>query len=136
MKLAIATTTTRANVDSLLAAAQVPEFDVIAAGDDVVAKKPAPDIFLHALDALGLPASNAIALEDSINGLASARGAGLACVVTPSAYGDAGPFPGAAAVLTDLGEEHAPATTLAGRPPPRGIADLAWLATLADSEVS
>jgi HAD superfamily hydrolase (TIGR01509 family) len=131
MLLAIATTTTRANVHSLLAAAQqLPEFDVIAAGDDVAAKKPAPDIFLHALSRLGVPASNAIALEDSINGLASARGAGLACVITPSVYGDAGPFPGAAAVLTDLGEAHAPATTLAGPPPPQGVADLAWLSTL------
>jgi HAD superfamily hydrolase (TIGR01509 family) len=132
MLLAIATTTTRANVDSLLAAAQpLPEFDVIAAGDDVAAKKPAPDIFLHALATLGVSASAAVALEDSINGLASARGAGLACVITPSAYGDPGPFPGAAAVLSDLGEEHAPAMTLAGPPPPRGIADLAWLVMLA-----
>jgi HAD superfamily hydrolase (TIGR01509 family) len=135
VKRAIATTTTRANIDSLLATTQdVPPFDVIAAGDDAAAKKPAPDIYLHALAALGLPASEAIALEDSINGLASARGAGLACVVTPSAYGDAGPFPGAAAVITNLGEHDAPANVLAGPPPPGGIADLAWLETLARKE--
>ena len=129
--LAIATTTSRDNIHSLLTAAgNLPPFDVIAAGDDVPAKKPAPDIYLHALSALGVPASAAVALEDSINGLASARGAGLACVVTPSAYGDTGPFPGAAAVLTNLGEQDAPAHVLSGPVLPRGIADLAWLGSL------
>ena len=50
------------------------------------AKKPAPDVFLLALARLGLSADTALAIEDSENGILSARAAGLAVVVTPSAY--------------------------------------------------
>jgi len=132
LKLAIATTTSRPNVDALLAAAgPLPQFDVIAAGDAVAAKKPAPDVFLLALRGLGLPASACLALEDTANGLASARGAGLRCVVTVSAYGGRGPFAEAASVVTGLGEPEAPAAVLAGPALPHGIVDLAWLEGLA-----
>jgi HAD superfamily hydrolase (TIGR01509 family) len=134
LRLAIATTTSRPNVDALLAAAApLPTFDVIAAGDDVPEKKPAPDIYLLALRALGLPAAACLAFEDSINGLRSAHGAGLRCVVTVSAYGGAGPFPGAAAVLPHLGEVEQPTEVVSGPALPGGVADLAWLTTLGDS---
>jgi HAD superfamily hydrolase (TIGR01509 family) len=90
LRLAIATTTTRANVDALLEATfrRPPEtvFEVIAAGDEVAAKKPAPDVYLCALQRLGLPAEACIAFEDSRAGLASARAAGLRVVLTPSEY--------------------------------------------------
>jgi len=135
LRLAIATTTSRPNVDALLkAAAPLPAFDVIAAGDEVPAKKPAPDVFLAALRDLGLPASDCVAFEDTANGLASARGAGLRCVVTCSAYGGTGPFAGAAAVVSHLGDADTPATLLAGPKLPCGIADLPWLASLGDAE--
>jgi HAD superfamily hydrolase (TIGR01509 family) len=103
LRLAIATTTSRANVDALLAAcAPLPTFDVIAAGDEVSRKKPAPDIYNAALSRLGLPADACLAIEDTENGLRSAVGAGLRCVMTLSAYGGAGPFGGAALVVPDL----------------------------------
>ena len=131
VKLAIATTTSQPNVAALLAAcAPIPPIDVIAAGDDVPAKKPAPDIYALALQRLGLPAQHCIAVEDTPNGLRSATGAGLRCLVTVSAYGGPGPFPGAAAVLSDLGEPGAPGTVLAGPAPPAGIADLDYLDAL------
>ena len=115
MRLAIATTTSRPNVEALLAAAApLPDFDVIAAGDEVPAKKPAPDVYLLALRELGLPASACLAFEDTVNGLVSAHGAGLRCVVTVSAYGGAGPFQGAASVLTHLGDAGTPAEVLSG----------------------
>jgi HAD superfamily hydrolase (TIGR01509 family) len=130
--LAIATTTSRPNVEALLAAAApLPAFDVIAAGDEVPAKKPAPDVYLLALRTLGLPASACLAFEDTINGLVSASGAGLRCVVTVSAYGGGGPFPGAASVLTHLGDSGAPAAVLSGPRLPGDVADLAWLSSLA-----
>jgi HAD superfamily hydrolase (TIGR01509 family) len=133
LKLAIATTTSRPNVDALLAAAgPLPAFDVIAAGDEVAAKKPAPDVFQLALRGLGLPASSCLAFEDTANGLASARGAGLPCVVTVSAYGGRGPCAEAAAVVTHLGDPEAPAAALAGPALPAGIVDLAWLAGLVE----
>jgi HAD superfamily hydrolase (TIGR01509 family) len=102
-RLAIATTTSAENVEALLAAcAPLPAFDVIAAGDEVPAKKPAPDIYTLALSRLGLPAEACIAIEDTENGVRAATGAGLRCVVTTSLYGGNGPFPTAAAVVGDL----------------------------------
>lgn len=90
LKVAVATTTNRPNVDALCAATwgqpASDVFDVIAAGDEVKAKKPAPDVFLLALERLGLPAGDCIAFEDSRNGVRSALGADLRVLVTPSAY--------------------------------------------------
>ncbi len=88
LRLAIATTTSRANVDALLAATLATNpFEVIAAGDEVPAKKPSPDIYHLALSRLGLPATACIALEDTQNGLTAATRAGLRTVITPSLYG-------------------------------------------------
>lgn len=119
LRLAVATTTSRPNVEALaLATFGVPAteiFDVLACGDEVPTKKPAPDVYLLALDRLGLPPGAALALEDSGNGLRAARAAGLACVVSPSAYTEEDDFAGAAAVVADFA----------------GIADLAALARLA-----
>lgn len=90
LKLAVATTTNLPNVAALTRACWGAEpeavFDVIAAGDEVKAKKPAPDVFLLALERLGLPASAAVAFEDSRAGLASAQAAGLRVLITPSVY--------------------------------------------------
>lgn len=88
--IAVATTTSRPNVEALsLALFGQPAgavFDVIAAGDEVAAKKPAPDVYRLALGRLGLTPADAVAFEDSLNGLRSAQGAGLACVVAAGAY--------------------------------------------------
>lgn len=103
VRLAIATTTSRANVDALLAATLGRNpFEVIAAGDEVAAKKPEPDVYLLALQRLNLPASFCIALEDTKNGVRSAVAAGIECVVTMSIYGGQGPFLGASAVVPGL----------------------------------
>lgn len=106
LRLAVATTTSRPNVESLAAAAwgrpADAVFDVIAAGDEVAAKKPAPDIYRLALDRLGLDAARCLAFEDSRNGLLAARGAGLATIVTPSTYTAHESFEGAEQVLPDL----------------------------------
>ena len=61
-------------------------FDVIAAGDVVRRKKPAPDIYHHALACLGVPAGACIAFEDSAIGLRAAKEAGLFTVVTPTEW--------------------------------------------------
>ena len=106
LQLAIATTTSPANVEGLVQAIwgrpATAVFDVIAAGDEVAAKKPAPDVFLLALHRLGLPASEAVAFEDSRNGLLSALGAGLRVVLTPSLYTDTDDASGATLHLPDL----------------------------------
>jgi HAD superfamily hydrolase (TIGR01509 family) len=70
-RLAIATTTTPANIDALLGATFDDGgeglFEVICAGDTVRNKKPAPDIYLRALDELELSGGDCIAIEDSRN---------------------------------------------------------------------
>ena len=130
--LAIATTTSPANVEALLTATLGSDclgwFTAIAAGDAVAAKKPAPDIYLLALSQLGLPAAECLAFEDTANGLVSARAAGIRTVITMSAFGDPGPFPDALAVVDHLGEPGMPCRVLAGSPIENGYVDLAALA--------
>lgn len=107
VRLAIATTTTRANVEALLATvdSHAPGwFDVIAAGDDVARKKPAPDVYEFALQCLGLPAATCVAFEDSANGLRAAKSAGLFTVVTPCYWTRNEDFTAADLVLHTLGD--------------------------------
>ncbi len=118
IRLAIATTTTPANVTALLThtlgAESLSWFEVIAAGDIVPAKKPAPDIYDYALAEMRLRASDCLAFEDSYNGIRSARGAGIKTVITVNGYTQHDDFTGAALVLSDMGEPDAPAGILAG----------------------
>lgn len=137
LRLAIATTTTPENVTALLThtlgAEGVNWFEVIAAGDIVPAKKPAPDIYVWALAKLGLKAGACLAFEDSENGLNSALGAGLRTVVTINDYTADHDFSGALAVLSDLGEPSEPFNRLDphGVSGERGVVDLAWLRRVA-----
>lgn len=62
------------------------DFEVVITGADVSEKKPHPGCYLQALEAMGLGADRVVAVEDSATGLASARGAGLACVVVVNDY--------------------------------------------------
>ena len=117
--LAIATTTTPANVESLLKStlgAEAPQrFHTIGAGDIVSHKKPAADIYTYVLGQLGLPAADCLAIEDSANGLQSARGAGLATIITQTEYTKGQDFSAALRVLDHLGETASPAHVLQGQ---------------------
>ena len=134
LRLAVASTTTPENVTALLSATigehSVAWFDVIAAGDVVPNKKPAPDIFRYALDRLGLVAAECLAIEDSESGLASAMGAGLATVITVNAATRHHDFTGAAIVLSDLGEPGRGFEVLAGDAAGASFVDLAFLRRL------
>lgn len=105
-RLAIATTTTPANIDALFSAsfgdAENDLFEVICAGDSVPNKKPAPDVYLKALEELGLPAASCVAIEDSRNGLLSAVAAGISTIVTPGIYTVGEDFGEAACIVDDL----------------------------------
>jgi HAD superfamily hydrolase (TIGR01509 family) len=111
-RLAIASTTTAVNVDALLQAAfgarGLEMFTVIACGDQVRAKKPAPDIYRLALRTLDLDADRAVAFEDSVNGLRAAVGAGLWTVVTPTFWTEDHDFSAAGLVLPHLGDPTRP----------------------------
>jgi HAD superfamily hydrolase (TIGR01509 family) len=112
LKLAIASTTTPANVEALLTAAlgrgAMSWFTTIASGDIVANKKPAPDIYRLALQGLRLPAERCIAFEDSVNGLRAARAAGLFTVVTPTRWNVGQDFSDAQVVLGSLEEIDLP----------------------------
>ncbi len=105
-RLAIATTTTPANLDALLEATlgDIGQglFEVICAGDSVPNKKPAPDVYFKALEELDLPGSSCVAIEDSRNGLLSACAAGITTIVTPSIYTCDENFEEAALVIENL----------------------------------
>jgi beta-phosphoglucomutase-like phosphatase (HAD superfamily) len=118
LRLAIATTTTPANVNALLGASLGPDgvdwFEVIGAGDVVPRKKPAPDIYGYVLEKMGLTPADCVAFEDSENGLKSAMGANLKTVVTVNDYTADHDFTGAAVVLDHFGEPDQPFRVLAG----------------------
>ncbi|MEW8431070.1 MAG: HAD family hydrolase, partial [gamma proteobacterium symbiont of Ctena orbiculata] len=113
LRLAIATTTTPANVGALLQHSLHPEaeswFEVIAAGDIVAAKKPAPDIYLWAMQRMQLQADACLALEDSHNGVQSAHHAAIdSILVTTNGYTAEDDFSGATLVIDQFGEPDQP----------------------------
>ena len=118
LRLAISTTTTPENVEALLTYTLGKEsmdwFEVIAAGDIVPAKKPAPDIYDFALEKMDLKAEQCIAFEDSRNGILSSLGANLKTVIAINDYTKDHDFSGAVIVLDQYGEVDAPFTVLEG----------------------
>jgi HAD superfamily hydrolase (TIGR01509 family) len=112
LRLGIASTTTSANVSALIGAQFGADawnwFEAMACGDVVANKKPAPDIYARALGMLRLPAQDCVAFEDSVNGLRSAKAAGLYTVVTPTVWSEGQDFGGADLLLRSLGDEAAP----------------------------
>lgn len=105
LRLAIASSSKRENVVGLLRANLGPKadtwFEVIASGDVVAAKKPAPDLYRWTLEALDLPPRDCLAVEDSSHGLAASLAAGIPTVVTVSDYTIHENFDGARMVLHD-----------------------------------
>lgn len=131
LQLAIATTTSRSNLDALLGSAfgadEAMEFAAIVTGEDVGRKKPDPEAYRLALERLRRRADECVAFEDSRNGVRAAQGAGLPVVVTPGIYTDHENFDEAECVVSDLGEPGRPLRHLAGWRPAGGVIDLAAL---------
>ncbi len=102
IRQAITSTTGRANAAALLelhfGAAWHERFPVSICAEDVVRKKPDPEVFLRALQALDLSPLEAIAIEDSPGGVAAARAAELPVIVPRSAYFAHATLEGAAAI--------------------------------------
>ncbi|MFZ2361205.1 MAG: HAD family phosphatase [Anaerolineae bacterium] len=111
---AVASSSERATIDRLLAAAGLAQrFAASAAGDEVARGKPAPDIFLLAAQRLGVEPARCLVLEDSNPGAQAAHAAGMAVIVVPDLTPPSAEAAAlAAAILPDL---HAVQTWLAQR---------------------
>lgn len=111
LRLALATTTSEANLDPLfspvLGARWKVLFDAIVTGDVTARKKPAPDVYLEALKRLGLRATQAIAFEDSRAGVEAACAAGIAVIAVPSRWLAGDDLSGADLVFEHLGDAGA-----------------------------
>ena len=100
VRLAVATTGSRAWVVPLLDRLfGADRFSPVITGDDVDVRKPDPSAYLQALAPLDLDPTEALAVEDSANGLAAAAAAGLTCVVVVNDYTSDHSFDDAALVV-------------------------------------
>ncbi|KNC20175.1 haloacid dehalogenase [Arthrobacter sp. RIT-PI-e] len=134
--LAVASTSAEPAVRAVLTHAvgeSLAEHFAVFAGDVVPAKKPAPDIYLLALQELGVSADDAIVVEDSSNGLRAALGAGLRTVVTVSGFTREEDFTGASLVVGSLGDPDGEQAEVLADPHdahPSGVVTLATLQAL------
>lgn len=119
LKLAIVTNASLKTLRPVLKYCMGPELaaeiEVIASGEEVSRKKPAPDLYRLALRRLGVSAHEAVALEDSEMGLQAAAAAGVSAVVTVNRDTLDQDFAAAALVVSSLGEPGAPARALKGQ---------------------
>lgn len=136
LRQAIVTTSGRAAVAALLERL-LPQAEQLLplwiCGEDVAHKKPHPEAYSRALQRLGLEPALVLAIEDSANGVAAARGAGLAVLVTrsaSSAHEPASAFAAAVAQLNHLGDPQQPCALLAGPACPEGQVTLSYLQQL------
>jgi HAD superfamily hydrolase (TIGR01509 family) len=79
-------------------------FEFVLTASDFRHVKPDPEPYLRALERSGVDRDNCVAIEDSARGLASAKGAGISCIVVPTALTQGGNFGGAHRILGSIGE--------------------------------
>lgn len=134
---AIVTTSGRAAVTALAEGSLGSlrqEFGFWICGEEVTAKKPDPEAYRQALDRLGLPAGQVVAVEDSPNGVQAAAAAGVPCLVTLSSQTREEPpqrFAAALAVVEALErEDRTPIQVHRGPACPEGRVTLAYLKRL------
>ncbi len=118
LKLAIVTNASLKTLKPVLKYCMGPELaaeiEVIASGEEVRCKKPAPDVYRLAMQRLGVSPDECVALEDSEMGLKAATAAGVPAVVTVNSDTLEQDFADARLVVSCLGEPGAPATVMKG----------------------
>jgi HAD superfamily hydrolase (TIGR01509 family) len=83
--VALASSSHRAVIDAALAATGLADvFRAVVSSDEVERGKPAPDVFLEAARRLDVDPRHVLVVEDSYNGLAAARAAGMRAVLVPN----------------------------------------------------
>lgn len=88
LKAAVASSADKIKVLANLQKIKLPpeSWDAVVTGEQVKNKKPAPDIFLIAAHQLGVEASQCVVVEDAINGIQAAKGAGMRCVAVAQTF--------------------------------------------------
>jgi HAD superfamily hydrolase (TIGR01509 family) len=105
LKLGVASSSTRDWVSGHLDRLGIlGRFDCVRCRDDVTNAKPAPDLYIAVLDCLGVSASEALAIEDSPNGVVAAKRAGMRCVAIPNSITSRLDLSAADLVLRSLAE--------------------------------
>ena len=95
--LGLASSSNRPIIDLVLRQAGLARlFAVTVSSEEVARGKPAPDVYLEAAEQLGVESDRAAAVEDSANGIWSAKAAGMRVVAIPNPH-----YPPAAAALAD-----------------------------------
>ncbi|MBN1239740.1 MAG: HAD-IA family hydrolase [Gammaproteobacteria bacterium] len=115
VRLGVCTTSNALSVNGvldLMGPERKQKFEFVLAGDVVSRKKPDPEIYNLAKARLGVPGASCMVIEDSRNGLLSALGAGMTCLITTSTYTVDEDFDGAAKVVPELGDAPNPVVTL------------------------
>jgi|TARA_R110002110_G_scaffold141000_5_gene328635 HAD superfamily hydrolase (TIGR01509 family) len=88
-QVALVTTTSPSNVQTMFAGLSstidIEQFDLIVDASKVNAPKPHPAAYKYAIEHLGVPASDCVAVEDNLDGLAAALAAGVSSVAFPNA---------------------------------------------------
>ncbi len=87
-KLALASSADRRKVLSSLSAAKIPTelFNVLLSADEVVNKKPDPEVYLLAAKKLGLPNEQCIVVEDAVNGVKAGKAAGSKTIAVTTSF--------------------------------------------------
>jgi HAD superfamily hydrolase (TIGR01509 family) len=102
-RLALATNTPRVEVDFILARLGVAgSFHATVAREDYTRPKPAPDAYLTAAAALGLPASACAVIEDTERGVRAGAAAGMRVIAVPNELTFDNDFTGAVRRLDHL----------------------------------
>lgn len=88
-KIALASSADRQKVMGNLKEIGLPPniFDTVVVGEDIVHKKPAPDIFLLAAKNLKLKPQECLVVEDAVSGVAAAKSAGARCLALTTSFG-------------------------------------------------
>ena len=87
--LGLASSSNRELIDAVLDAGGISRlFAATVSSEEVARGKPAPDVYLEAARRLGVEPTVCVAVEDSHNGIRSAKAAGMACIAVPNE-----PFP-------------------------------------------
>jgi HAD superfamily hydrolase (TIGR01509 family) len=103
LKLGVASSSTCQWVDGHLQRLGIRDrFTCLRCRDDVPAVKPAPDLYLAALECLGVAPGEAVAIEDSPNGITAAKAASMSCVAVPNVITGGLDLSAADAVLKSL----------------------------------